>query len=66
MRRAVGVVTGARLLEPTRFLPASDGSWVSVDPFTARVTRIDVARDARGGVQSLALGGDEPRGQRQD
>jgi len=51
---------------PTRFLPAADGAWVSVDPFTARVTRIDVARDGRGRAQSLALGGGEPRGQRED
>jgi hypothetical protein len=49
----------------TRFLPATDGSWVSVDPFTARVTRIDVARDTRGRVQSLAMGAGEPRGQRE-
>jgi hypothetical protein len=49
-----------------RFLPATDGSWVSVDPFTARVTRIDVARDASGRVQSLAMGAGEPRGQRQN
>ncbi len=49
----------------TRFLPATDGSWVSVDPFTAHVTRIDVARDARGRVQSLGLGAGEPRGIRE-
>jgi CubicO group peptidase (beta-lactamase class C family) len=50
----------------TRFLPATDGSWVSVDPFTARVTRIDVARDAGGRVQSLGVGAGEPRGQREN
>ena len=50
---------------PTRFLPASDGAWVSVDPFTARVTRIEVARDAGGRVQSLAMGAGEPRGIRE-
>lgn len=50
----------------TRFLPAADGSWGSIDPFTARVTRIDVARDARGRVQSLATGAGEPRGQREN
>jgi CubicO group peptidase (beta-lactamase class C family) len=50
----------------TRFLPATDGSWVSVDPFTAHVTRVDVARDAGGRVQSLAMGAGEPRGQRED
>lgn len=49
----------------TRFLPAADGTWVSVDPFTARVTRIDVARDTRGRVQSLAMGAGQPRGQRE-
>ena len=49
----------------TRFLPATDGSWVSVDPFTARVTRIHVARDAGGRVQSLAMGAGEPRGIRE-
>jgi len=50
----------------TRFLPATDGSWVSVDPFTARATRIDVARDAGGRVQSLAMGAGEPLGQREN
>jgi hypothetical protein len=49
----------------TCFLPATDGSWVSVDPFTARVTRIDVARDAGGRAQSLAMGVGEPRGIRE-
>lgn len=49
----------------TRFLPATDGSWVSVDPFTTRVTRIDVARDAGGRVQSLGVGAGKPRAQRE-
>jgi hypothetical protein len=40
----------------TRVLPATDGSWVSVDPFTAPVTGIDVARDVGGRAQSLGLG----------
>jgi hypothetical protein len=43
---------------PTRFLPADDGAWVHVDPFTARVTRIHADRDAKGKVQSLAVGGE--------
>lgn len=49
----------------TRFRPATDGSWVSVDPFTARVTRIVVAGDAGGRVRSLAMGAGEPRGMRE-
>lgn len=55
----------ARAALATRFLPATDGSWVSVDPFTARVTRIDVRRDDDGRVESLAMGAGEPRGRRE-
>jgi len=41
---------------PTRFLPAEDGSWVNIDPFTKRVTRLSVDRDGRGKVMALGLG----------
>lgn len=49
---------------PTRFLPAADGSWVNVDPFTARVTRLRPGRDAAGRVESLGVGEGADRAKR--
>ena len=49
---------------PTRFLPAEDGTWVNVEPFTARVTRLRIDRDARGRVLAVGLGASEERAKR--
>jgi hypothetical protein len=43
---------------PTTFLPTNDGAWVHIEPFTARVTRLEFDRDAKGAVTTLRLGGD--------
>jgi hypothetical protein len=40
---------------PTRFLPATDGTWVHIDPFTARVTRIRIERDSGGRVLAVGM-----------
>jgi CubicO group peptidase (beta-lactamase class C family) len=41
---------------PTMFLPAADGSWANVDPFSGQVIRLSVERDTRGRVVAVALG----------
>jgi len=54
--KVIAFDTDARTILPTRFLPADDGAWVNIDPFTARVTRLTVERDAAGRVLAVGVG----------
>jgi hypothetical protein len=38
--------------------PRTTGRWVHIEPFTARVTRLEFDRDAKGAVTTMRLGGD--------
>ncbi len=54
--KVIAFDTDARAVLPTKFLRADDGAWVNIDPFTARVTRLTVERDAAGRVLAVGLG----------
>jgi CubicO group peptidase (beta-lactamase class C family) len=56
--RVLSIDVRSQAVLPTMFLPAADPSWVHVDPFTARVTRIAFARDPKGGAPTLRIGDD--------
>jgi len=55
--RVVAFEFDAPAILPTAFLPADDGAWVHVDPFTARITRLRVDRDPGGRVRGLVAEG---------